>query len=82
MVIDFGAHTDARGPDALNLSLSEQRAVETVAYLISQGISAERLTGKGYGETKLLNECANNVRCTEQQHKENKRTEFVVVKKE
>ena len=82
MYIDFGAHTDARGPDALNLSLSEQRAVETVAYLISQGISPERLTGKGYGELNLLNECANNVRCTEIQHNENKRTEFIVVKKE
>ena len=82
MVIDFGAHTDARGPDALNLSLSEQRAVETLSYLISQGIRPDRLRGNGYGETKLVNECANNVKCTEMQHKENKRTEFVVVKKE
>jgi len=82
MHIDFGAHTDARGPDVLNLSLSKQRSVETVSYLISQGIRPDRLSGKGYGETKLLNECANNVKCTELQHKENKRTEFVVIKKE
>ena len=82
MVIDFGAHTDARGPDALNLVLSIRRAQTTVNYLINQGIEATRITGQGFGEKKLLNECSNNVKCTELQHKENKRTEFIVVKKE
>jgi outer membrane protein OmpA-like peptidoglycan-associated protein len=82
MVIDFGAHTDARGPDALNLLLSIRRAQATVDYLITQGIEATRITGQGFGEKKLLNECSNSVKCTELQHKENKRTEFTVVKKE
>ncbi len=82
MVIDFGAHTDSRGPDALNLWLSKQRAATTVAYLVAQGIASDRITGAGYGETKLLNKCANNVKCTEIEHNENKRTEFIVVKKE
>ena len=82
MVIDFGAHTDARGPDALNLMLSIRRAQTTIDYLVAQGIDPARLTGQGFGEKKLLNECANNVKCTELQHNENKRTEFVVVKKE
>ncbi len=82
MVIDFGAHTDARGPDALNLMLSIRRAQATVDYLIGQGINPVRITGQGFGEKKLLNECANNVKCTELQHKENKRTEFIIVKKE
>lgn len=82
MSITFGAHTDARGPDALNLSLSERRAAETVSYLISQGISPNRITGEGYGETKLVNECSNNVKCTELMHRQNKRTEFVVIKKD
>tara|TARA_R110002073_G_scaffold40547_6_gene115436 strand:- start:101591 stop:103159 length:1569 start_codon:yes stop_codon:yes gene_type:complete len=82
MIIAFGAHTDSRGPDALNLYLSKNRAIETIQYLVSQGIAPNRLSGEGYGETKLLNECANNVKCTDLEHNENKRTEFVVVKKE
>jgi len=82
MVIDFGAHTDSRGPDALNLLLSIRRAQATIDYLIAKGIDATRLKGQGFGEKKLLNECANNVKCTDLQHQQNKRTEFVVVKKE
>ncbi len=82
MVIDFGAHTDSRGPDALNLWLSKQRAAATVAYLVAQGIDEGRITGAGYGETKLLNKCANNVKCKEVEHNVNKRTEFIVIKKE
>ncbi len=82
MIIDFGAHNDSRGPDGLNLSLSQRRAVETITYLINQGISPERITGKGYGETRLLNKCSNGIKCTDAEHRQNKRTEFVVVKKE
>ena len=82
MIIEFGAHTDARGPDALNLSLSQSRAEVTVDYLISKGINPNRITGKGFGETQLVNKCANNVKCTDLEHQMNKRTEFVVIKKE
>ncbi len=82
MVIDFGAHTDSRGPDALNLWLSKQRAASTVSYLVAQGIDTSRITGAGFGEKKLLNKCSNNIKCTEIEHNENKRTEFIVIKKE
>ena len=82
MIIEFGAHTDARGPDALNLSLSQSRAEATVNYLISKGISPQRISGKGFGETQLVNKCANNVKCTDLEHQMNKRTEFVVIRKE
>lgn len=82
MVINFGAHTDSRGPDGLNLSLSQRRAVETITYIINQGIAPERITGKGYGETRLLNDCSNGVKCKDAEHRINKRTEFIVVKKE
>ncbi len=82
MQIDFGAHTDSRGPDGLNLSLSQRRAVETITYIINQGIAPERITGKGYGETRLLNDCSNGVKCKDAEHRVNKRTEFIVVKKE
>ena len=82
MIIEFGAHTDSRGPDAYNLSLSKSRAEVTVAYLIDKGINPRRITGKGFGETVLINKCANGVKCTDLQHSLNKRTEFVVIKKE
>ena len=82
MVIKFGAHTDARGGDAYNLNLSKSRAAVTVAYIISKGIDPKRISGEGYGETQLVNKCANGVKCTELEHSMNKRTEFVVIKKE
>jgi len=52
----------------------------TKDYLISKGIKASRLTGRGYGETKLINNCANNVNCSEEEHALNRRSEFIVVK--
>jgi outer membrane protein OmpA-like peptidoglycan-associated protein len=81
MVVEFGAHTDARGGDTYNLRLTQRRAVETVNYLISLGTDPKRITGKGYGETELVNECKNNVNCSEIQHQENRRTEFLIIVK-
>lgn len=81
MVIEFGAHTDARGGDTYNLRLTQRRAIETVNYLISLGAYQKKITGKGYGETQLLNHCKNNVKCTEVEHLQNRRTEFVVIAK-
>lgn len=81
MVIEFGAHTDSRGPDAYNLSLTKRRSAATVENLIEKGLDPRRITGKGYGETQPLNKCVNNVPCTDLQYLENKRTEFVVIKK-
>jgi outer membrane protein OmpA-like peptidoglycan-associated protein len=81
MVIEFRAHTDARAPDGYNMRLSQRRAVETINYLNSIGADMRRITGKGYGETKLLNHCANGVKCTEIEHRQNRRTEFVVLRK-
>ena len=81
MIIQFGSHTDARGGDGYNMWLSQNRASETVSHLISIGADARRITGKGFGETKLVNNCSNNVKCTEIEHQQNRRTEFVVIKK-
>lgn len=81
MVVEFGAHTDSRGGDTYNLRLTQRRAIETVNYLISLGADPKRITGKGFGETELINNCGNNVVCTEIQHQENRRTEFVIVNK-
>lgn len=74
--IELSAHSDSKGSDAYNLKLSEQRAASAKAYIISKGISADRITAKGYGETKLLNNCGNNAICSDDEHAVNRRLEF------
>lgn len=79
MKIELSSHTDARGSDSYNLKLSDNRAKSAVEYLISQGIAKDRLVAKGYGETKLLNQCGNNAKCSEEEHQFNRRTEFTIL---
>lgn len=79
--IILGSHTDSRGNDAYNLKLSQNRANAVVNYLIVKGISKNRVEAKGYGETVLLNKCANGVMCTPAEHQVNRRTEFQIIKK-
>jgi outer membrane protein OmpA-like peptidoglycan-associated protein len=79
MKIELGSHTDARGSDASNLSLSDKRAKASASYIVSKGIVADRITGKGYGETHLVNQCGNGVKCSETDHQFNRRTEFLIV---
>lgn len=74
--IDLSAHSDSKGGDAYNLKLSEQRANSAKNYIISKGISGTRITAKGYGETKLINNCGNNVICSDDEHAVNRRLEF------
>lgn len=74
MHISLGAHTDSRGSDAYNLELSRKRAASAVQYLVSKGISKSRLQSFGYGETQLLNRCANGVPCAEKEHQVNRRS--------
>jgi outer membrane protein OmpA-like peptidoglycan-associated protein len=78
--IELSAHTDSRAGDQYNLILSDKRAEAAVNYLITRGISKSRLTWKGYGESRPVNKCVNNVVCTEEEHQANRRTEFKVVK--
>ena len=77
--IELMSHTDARGNDDFNMSLSQQRANSVVNYLASKGISRSRLSAKGYGESRLVNRCANGVECSENEHQKNRRTEFRVL---
>ena len=77
--IDVRSHTDSRGNDSYNLALSDRRNKSTIKYIIDRGISAGRLTGRGYGETQHVNECSNGVKCSEEQHQLNRRSEFIVV---
>lgn len=80
VVMEIGAHTDSKGNVTYNQQLSERRAQAAVDYLTSRGISKERLTAKGYGETMILNECKKGVECPDSKHKENRRVEFVITK--
>lgn len=79
MKIDIRSHSDSRGKDQYNLYLSDKRAKSTAQYLIDNGISASRVSGKGYGETQLMNDCANGVDCTEEEHALNRRSEFIIL---
>ncbi|MCZ8089024.1 OmpA family protein [Flavobacterium sp.] len=79
MVIFVKSHTDSKGGDDYNLKLSERRAQSTVQYLISKGISQGNISGKGFGSTEQKIKCGTN--CTEQQDSQNRRSEFLIVKK-
>ncbi|HRI58674.1 MAG TPA: OmpA family protein [Saprospiraceae bacterium] len=74
--VEISSHTDSRGSDDYNLELSQRRADWVVNWLVRNGIALERLTGRGYGETKLVNKCDDGVECTEAEHQLNRRTEF------
>ncbi len=80
--IELGAHTDSRGSNNYNLSLSKRRAKESKAYLVKRGIDPLRIKAEGFGESKLLNNCSNGVKCNEIEHLLNRRTEFIILNPE
>ncbi len=77
--IKVNSHTDSRARDVYNLALSQRRAESTVAYMISKGIAEDRLEKEGFGELKLVNECDNNTKCSEEKHQLNRRSEFIIL---
>ncbi len=77
--VELSSHTDSRGSNANNKSLSQRRAESVVNYLISKGVNRNRMVAKGYGETKLVNKCADGVTCSEGDHALNRRTEFKII---
>ncbi|WP_164122328.1 OmpA family protein [Sphingobacterium sp. xlx-130] len=77
--IELSSHTDSRASSRYNEVLSQNRAQAAVDYIVSQGISRNRLVAKGYGETRLVNRCADGVSCTEQEHQANRRTEVEIL---
>lgn len=79
MVVELSSHTDSRGSHDYNNTLSSNRANSCFEYLVSKGIEAHRIVPIGYGETKLVNECADGIRCSENKHQKNRRTEFSVI---
>ncbi len=76
--IELGSHTDSRGKDEYNRQLSEKRATAAVQYLVENGIDSDKLQARGYGEVQLVNECRNGVKCSDEKHQENRRTELKI----
>jgi len=77
--IELSAHTDSRGSRSYNKDLSQRRAQNCVNYLIEKGVSRYNIVAKGYGETRLVNDCKDGVECSEEQHQVNRRTEVKIL---
>lgn len=84
MTIDVRSHTDCRQSAKYNMALSDRRVKSTIAWLVSKGIDKARLTGRGYGETRLVNDCAcegnKKSNCSEEEHQANRRSEFIITR--
>ena len=78
MKLDIRSHTDSRASFKYNEALSDRRAKSTIAWLVKNGVNANRLIGKGYGEYQLVNKCLDGVPCTEEEHQMNRRSEFII----
>lgn len=79
MVIELSSHTDSQGTKPYNEKLSQRRANSAKTWLTSRGITDERIQAVGYGESKILNRCVNGIRCDDEEHRFNRRTEFKIV---
>ncbi|MFN8322403.1 MAG: OmpA family protein [Chitinophagales bacterium] len=85
IIIELSSHTDVRGSDEYNLNLSQKRAESCMNYLLNEKhIAKERISAKGYGETKILEDCSKASECPQDQsgdcpcHQLNRRTEFKI----
>lgn len=76
MIVELGSHCDIRGSDDYNIDLSRRRAESVIAYLGSLGIQQNRLIYEFYGEKVNVVDC---IKCTENQHQLNRRTEFKIL---
>lgn len=79
MVIELSSHTDSRSDDNYNLKLSQRRADSAKRWLVNEGVDPRRIVTQGYGEKMLLNRCKNGVKCSEDEHRINRRTEFKIL---
>ncbi|MCS6928476.1 MAG: OmpA family protein [Saprospiraceae bacterium] len=79
MKIELSSHTDAQGSDEYNERLSQRRAESAKNWMVARGIAPERIVAVGYGERFILNHCKNNVKCTDEEHRFNRRTEFKII---
>ena len=78
LIVRIESHTDSRSPQSYNLRLSQNRATSTRNWLIQRGIAPSRLSAFGFGESQLINRCADGVPCTEAEHQLNRRSMFII----
>jgi len=78
--LKISSHTDSRGTDKYNLWLSDRRMQRTVDFLVALGVAPERLQASSLGEAQLANHCDDDIICSEEEHLENRRSEFEVVR--
>lgn len=79
MVIELSSHTDAQGKDSYNKRLSQKRATSTKKWLVDRGVESARIKAVGYGETQITNHCVEGVRCSDTEHRVNRRSEFKII---
>jgi outer membrane protein OmpA-like peptidoglycan-associated protein/tetratricopeptide (TPR) repeat protein len=77
--IQIQSHTDTKAGKRYNQNLSQRRAENTITYLISNKMDESRVSAKGFGETKLVNDCTVWIKCTPEKNEENRRSEFIVI---
>lgn len=78
-LVEINSHTDARGREEYNMNLSAQRSLSCFNYLRGKNLKTARMVMNNYGETQLLNECADGVECSDDLHQINRRTDFVLM---
>lgn len=79
MVIELSSHTDAQGKNRYNQRLSQNRAESAKTWLTGRGIAEDRIKAVGYGEAQIRNHCVDGVKCSDDEHRFNRRTEFKIV---
>ena len=79
MVIELSSHTDSQGKTRYNQRLSQKRAESAKSWLTDRGIAEDRIKAVGYGEAQIRNKCVNGVKCDDDEHRYNRRTEFKIV---
>ncbi|WP_316635929.1 OmpA family protein [uncultured Flavobacterium sp.] len=79
MKLEITSHTDSRASKSYNLMLSQKRAQATMDFMVKSGIAKTRLAAKGYGESQLINKCADGIECSEEEHQQNRRSQFIII---
>lgn len=80
IVVELSSHTDSQGRDSYNKTLSQKRAESAKYFMARNGIDPNRIVPVGYGEEQIINRCTNGVKCTDDEHRQNRRTEFKIIK--
>ncbi len=79
MTIELSSHTDSQGKAPYNQRLSQRRANSAKKWLVEEGIESKRIKAVGYGESVILNHCTDGKRCSDEEHRLNRRTEFKIL---